>query len=77
MPQIKISLDPENINFISQHSNYGYSSKSALIEDAVANLKRNLETQKLIESAELYQDIYDNDPELQELTDDAASLCQE
>ena len=77
MPQIKISLDPENIDFISQHSNYGYSSKSALIEDAVANLKRNLETQKLIESAELYQDIYNNDPDLQELTDDAASLCQE
>jgi hypothetical protein len=77
MPQIKISLDRQNIDFVSNHKAYGYVSKSAMIDDAVANLKKNLELQILIESAELYQDIYNNDPDLQELTNDAAGLCLE
>lgn len=75
MPQIKISLDRANIDFISNYRAFGYSSKSAIIDAAVSNLKQSLERQKLIESAELYQEIYESDTDLQELTDDAASSC--
>lgn len=75
MPQIKISLDKTNIDFISNYQAYGYPSKSAIVDAAVSSLKKSLERQQLIESAALYQEVYDNDSELQELTDDAAGSC--
>lgn len=75
MPQIKISLDEEIITFLSDHSQLGYSSKSEIVQAAVLEFKKSLETKQLMESAEIYQEIYDSESELQELTDDAASLC--
>ena len=75
MPQIKVSLNEEILDFVCHHQNYGYSSKSEIIANALVNLKNHLETQALIDSAELYQEIYHSDPDLQELTDSAASLC--
>ena len=58
MPQIKISLDDENANFVNNFREYGYSSKSAIVDDAVKRLHRELMSQALRESAELYQQIY-------------------
>ena len=75
MSQIKISLDDELIKFVSNYSMHGYSSKSAMVEAAVLEFKKALETKMLMESAEIYQEIYNEDSELQDLTDDAASLC--
>ena len=77
MPQIKISLDDENANFVNNFREYGYSSKSAIVDDAVKRLHRELMSQALRESAELYQQIYQEDLELQQLTDSAASSCLE
>ena len=75
MPQIKISLGEKNLNFVSQHQEHGYSSKSAIIEAAVTEFEQKLKTQKILESAQLYNEIYAEDLDLQELTDDAAGLC--
>ena len=75
MPQIKISLGDRNINFVSNFRNYGYSSKSAMVDDAVRRLHQELSDKALLESAELYQQVYQDDLDLQELTDSAASLC--
>ena len=77
MPQIKISLNQEILKFVSNYENYGYSSKSAIISDALIALKKQIDKQALVNSAQLYQEIYDNDTELQELTEDAASSCLE
>ena len=75
MPQIKISLDNKNAVFVSNFRRYGYTSKSAIVDDAVRRLHRELMNQALFKSAELYQQIYQSDSELQELTDSAASSC--
>ena len=75
MPQIKISLDDRNINFVSNFQNYGYGSKSAMVDDAVRKLHQELSDKALLESAELYQQVYQDDLDLQELTDSAASSC--
>jgi metal-responsive CopG/Arc/MetJ family transcriptional regulator len=75
MPQIKISLDREILDFVSSYQDYGYSSKSEIVATALADFKKRLDTQAIIDSAELYQEVYDRDLDLQELTDDAASLC--
>ena len=77
MPQIKISLDDACINFVSNFQDYGYSSKSAMVDDAVRRLRQELSKQALLESAELYQQVYQSDLDLQELTDSAASSCLE
>ena len=77
MPQIKISLDDSNIDFVDNFRDYGYSSKSAIVDDAVKRLHRELTNKALLESAELYQQVYEEDLELQELTDSAAGSCLE
>ena len=77
MPQIKISLDKSNLDFVAQYQEYGYPSKSAIVEAAIAQFKKTLSEQKLLESAELYQEIYDEDLDLQHSTDDAASSMSE
>jgi hypothetical protein len=77
MPQIKISLDETNADFVSNYQAFGYSSKSAIVADAVSRLNKILKEEALVKSAELYQEVYDNDADLQELTDDAASSCLE
>lgn len=77
MPQIKISLDEAHLDFVSQYSEYGFSSKSAIVEAAVAQFKSSLLAARLLKSAECYEEIYQDDLDLQELTDDAAGLCLE
>ncbi len=77
MPQIKISLDDANADFVSNFRDYGYTSKSAIVDDAVRKLHQELRNKALLESAELYQQVYQSDLELQELTDSAASSCLE
>lgn len=77
MPQIKISLDDDNADFVSNFREYGYASKSAIVDDAVRRLHQDLRNKALLESAELYQQIYQSDLGLQELTDSAAGSCLE
>ena len=76
-PQIKISLDDVNLDFVSNLRQYGYSIKSAIVDDAVRRLHRELNNKALLESAELYQQIYQSDSDLQKLIDSAASSYPE
>ncbi|MEM8831635.1 MAG: hypothetical protein AAGE96_20090 [Cyanobacteria bacterium P01_G01_bin.19] len=75
MPQIKVSLNEDTLEFVLDYQKYGYSSKSEIVANALMELKKNLKTRALIDSADLYQEIYESDRDLQELTDSAASLC--
>ncbi len=75
MPQIKISLSETNAEFITNYQAFGYPSKSAIVADAVSRLNKILKEEALINSAELYQEVYNHDADLQELTDDAANSC--
>lgn len=72
MPQVKVTLEESAIKFIDDHKKYGYSSKTELVREAIALLKQQLEHKELEESAQLYQEIYETDTELQELTDGAS-----
>ncbi|MGL4879843.1 MAG: hypothetical protein ACRC8K_02110 [Waterburya sp.] len=77
MPQIKVSIDEDDNDFLAQYQKYGYKNKSAVIVDAIALLREALNQKALADSAALYQEIYETDAELQELTEDAANLCLE
>lgn len=73
MPQVKITLEDEAIAFIDNHKKYGYSSRTELVRVAIVNFKKQLEQKELEESARIYQEIYEADTELQELTDGATT----
>ena len=71
MQQIKFTLEPEIIEFIEQHKNYGYKSKSEIVRIALKQLREKLDQEVLEASAQLYAEIYLEDQELQGLTEGA------
>lgn len=71
MLQTKFSLKKSQQLFLSQYRQYGFKDKSAMIRAALVRLQRELETQTLRESADLYATLYEEDQELQEWTESA------
>ena len=61
MEQIKISLKKEQIEFIQNHSKFGFKDRSSLIRKAVEVLKENIESDNLRASAKILSEIYSND----------------
>ncbi len=71
MVQAKFSLAKEHIQFLQQHKSYGFKDKSTLVRMALNRLKQELERQQLEDSAELYAQLYQDNDELQQLTEAA------
>ena len=71
MQQAKFSLTPPLVEFLSQYEIYGFRDKSEMVRNALLRLKEELELQSLRDSADLYEEIYQGDAELRELTDAA------
>ena len=69
MQQSKFSLTFPLVEFVNDHKNYGFKDKSSMIRAALEQMKRNLALQALKQSANLYAEIYEEDSELQELTE--------
>ena len=71
MIQAKFSLAKEHIQFLQQHKHYGFKDKSTLVRSALNRLQQELERQTLEDSAALYAQLYQDDDELQQLTETA------
>lgn len=71
MQQVKVSLEHEQVEFLSQFSRFGFRDKSALVREAIKRLRLQFEQQQLKLSAELYAEVYEEDEELRELTETA------
>ncbi|MDJ0727937.1 MAG: hypothetical protein QNJ38_22780 [Prochloraceae cyanobacterium] len=71
MIQAKFSLESTQIEFLNEFKNYGFKDKSEMVRAAILKLKQELELKTLIDSAEIYTELYSNDEELQELTGSA------
>lgn len=74
MPQIRVVLEDTEFKFVENHSQHGFKSKTELVNEAISFYRQQLQQKLIAESAQLYQEIYEEDEELQELTDDAAAL---
>jgi hypothetical protein len=72
--QAKIILTEPLVEFLADYEAYGFEDQSALVRTALVRFKRELEQQELRESADLYAELYESDPELRELTEAAWSL---
>lgn len=71
MHQAKFSLTPPLIEFLNHYKRYGFKDKSSMVQAALVELKKEFEQQNLKDSANLYAEIYEEDMELQELTQTA------
>ena len=73
MQQIHLTIYEPQVNFLKNYQVYGFQNQSSMIQAALNRLQEELELQNLAESADLYAEIYDDDVELQELTEIAVS----
>ena len=69
MQQAKFSLTPPLVDFLGDYRMYGFKDKSTMVRIALQRLREELELQSLKQSANLYAEIYDEDGELQDLTE--------
>lgn len=73
MQQAKFSITEPLLDFLANYKRYGFRDKSDMVRAALTHLQAEIELQLLRQSANLYAEIYDEDEELQMLTE-AASL---
>jgi Arc/MetJ-type ribon-helix-helix transcriptional regulator len=71
MIQSKFSLEPAQVAFLEQHKNYGFKDKSEVVRFALKSLQQSLEQKHLQESADLYAQLYEEDPEIKDLAETA------
>lgn len=71
MQQTKISFKDDHIEFINNYAELGFKDKSSLVRSAIEEFQKQIERNKLAESAKLYSEIYENNTELKELTESA------
>jgi Arc/MetJ-type ribon-helix-helix transcriptional regulator len=71
MQQSKFSLTPSLIEFLGNYKRYGFRDKSDMVRAALLQLQEEIEVQSLKQSANLYAEIYEQDADLQELTEAA------
>ncbi len=71
MRQIKVSLADSQNQFVNQHQLWGFPDKSSLVREALEQLQSCLKKERLRQSADLYAQIYEEDRELQALTEQA------
>jgi Arc/MetJ-type ribon-helix-helix transcriptional regulator len=64
----KVTLEKSQIDFLAQCKELGFKDKSSVVRLALDLLHQDLLRQRLEESADLYAELYDQDPELQQLT---------
>ena len=62
-------LDDSIGQFVEQFQDYGFQDSRELVMAALKRLRSALESSKLEESATLYAEIYEEEPELQALTE--------
>ncbi len=71
MTQAQFNLEESEIQFLNRFQQYGFRDRDELIRAALNKLRQELENKSLEESADLYAEIYEQDRELQELTESA------
>ena len=73
MQQAKFSLTLPLMEFLNNYKFYGFKDKSSMVRAALLRLKEELELQSLKQSANLYAEVYEEDVELQDLTEAAVA----
>jgi metal-responsive CopG/Arc/MetJ family transcriptional regulator len=70
MAQVKVTLKPDLLKFIDNYQQFGYKSRTQILNAAIELLQQKIEEEELIKSAQIYQEIYETDVELQKLVEE-------
>ncbi len=65
MHQVKLSLRDSQVEFLGRHRAYGFKDRSELVRKALELFQREIELKELGESASLYAQLYEADPQAQ------------
>jgi Arc/MetJ-type ribon-helix-helix transcriptional regulator len=71
MVQNKFSFREKQAQFVGRYREFGFKDKSALVRAALDLLEKELEQEKLKASAVLYGEVFNEDRELRDLTEEA------
>ena len=71
MMQTNVKIEETHAEFLKHYSQYGFKDKNELVREALNRLREDLEQKSLRESAELYAELYEQDTDLQDLTESA------
>ena len=71
MLQAKFSVKETQARFLNNYKTYGFKDKSSMLRAAIDNFKKEMENERLKQSADLYSEIYFEDDELKEITETA------
>ncbi len=71
MQQTKFSLVPHLVEFLNSYNLFGFKDKSAMVQAALQRMKEEYTLRQLQQSANLYAELYEQDAELQEVTETA------
>ncbi len=71
MLQAKFSIKETQARFLSNYKAYGFKDKSSMLRTAIEHFKKEMELERLKQSADLYSEIYSEDDDLKELTETA------
>ena len=71
--QAKFTLEQSHIDFLEQFKDRGFKDKSSIVRLALDRLAQELTQQELEQSADLYAEMYQEDEELQQLTNAASA----
>jgi len=69
MIQAKVSLSESQAKFVDSYQELGFKDKSSLVREAIDKMQEDILQKSLEESAQLYKTLYEEDGELQELTE--------
>lgn len=69
MKEQTFELDESQIKFLQSCQKYGFKDANEVVRIAIKRLELALEAEQLEESAALYAEIYEEDTDLQELTE--------
>ena len=73
MLQAKFSVKETQARFLNNYRAYGFKDKSSMLRAAINHFKKEFELKRLIESADLYSEIYSDDKGLKEITETAVT----
>lgn len=69
----ELILEESQLEFLNQFQQYGFKDQHEVVRTALTRLKQALQQERLIVSAQLYAELYEEDVEIQALTEAALS----
>ncbi len=73
MTEVKLRLEDDQVAFLHECKKFGFKDEDSMVSTALDHLKKEMETCDLKSSADLYAELYEEDNELRQITDNAIS----